>query len=168
MRFNPSSRTRTGNSRGRAQAGFTLAEVLAALLFMAIVIPVAMQGLHIATRAGVVSVRKMDAARIADRLLTESIIMTNWVQSFQSGVVEENGRTYPWSISSELWIQMQTNQPVDLASGMGVIAGSQPLVNQSTANQITMNLLTVEVNYFVQEEKYTVRLSTLVNPETAQ
>jgi type II secretory pathway pseudopilin PulG len=166
MQFSPSSRTRTVNSRERAQTGFTLAEVLAALLFMAIVIPVAMQGLHIATRAGVVAVRKMDAARIADRLLTESIIMTNWVQSFQSGVVEENGRTYPWNIRSELWIQMQTNQPVDLAAG-GVIAGSQPLVNPSIANQIMMNLLTVEVNYFVQEEKYTVRLSTLVNPETA-
>ena len=33
------------------RAGFTLAEVLAALAFMAIVIPVAVQGLRIASRA---------------------------------------------------------------------------------------------------------------------
>ena len=35
-----------------ARAAFTLAEVLAALLFMAIVIPVAVEGLHIASLAG--------------------------------------------------------------------------------------------------------------------
>src|SRR5882762_4963509 len=53
----------------RRCAGFTLAEVLAALLFMAIVIPVAVQGLHIASRAGSVSERKAVGARIAERKL---------------------------------------------------------------------------------------------------
>ena len=40
-------------SRNRA---FTLAEVLAALLFMAIVIPVALHGMSVASRAGVRSI----------------------------------------------------------------------------------------------------------------
>src|SRR5437899_934923 len=59
-------------------AAFTLAEVLAALLFMAIVIPVALEGMHVASRAGSVAVRKREAARVAERLLNESIITTNW------------------------------------------------------------------------------------------
>src|SRR2546429_9589111 len=60
------------------KAAFTLAEVLAALLFMAIVIPVALEGMHVATRAGSVAVRKREAARVAERILNESIITTNW------------------------------------------------------------------------------------------
>ena len=46
-------------------AAFTLAEVLAALLFMAIVIPAAIEGLHIASLAGTVAARKGEAARVA-------------------------------------------------------------------------------------------------------
>src|ERR1035437_10572400 len=55
-------------------AAFTLAEVLAALLFMAIVIPVAVEALHTASLAGEIGVRKGVAARVADRILNESIV----------------------------------------------------------------------------------------------
>ena len=44
-------------------AGFTLAEVLAALVFMAILIPVALEGLSIASRAGEVAARKQRTGR---------------------------------------------------------------------------------------------------------
>src|SRR5216684_819976 len=60
------------------RAAFTLAEVLAALLFMAIVIPVALEGMHVASRAGSVAVRKREAARVAERILNESLVTTNW------------------------------------------------------------------------------------------
>jgi len=166
MKFNPRSPIRPSGRRERAQAGFTLAEVLAALLFMAIVIPVAMQGLQVASRAGVVAVRKAEAARVADRVLNESIVTTNWNQSMQSGVVIEDDRSYRWSLRSEQWNQALTNQT--LTSSMGVAVASQPTINQSTANQVTMNLLTVEVSYVVQSQEFSVRESTLINPLTAQ
>jgi hypothetical protein len=44
------------------------------------------------------------------------------------------------------------------------MSGSQPTVDQFAANQVTMNLMTVEVIYPVQSTEYTFRLSTLVNP----
>src|ERR1019366_4127245 len=50
-------------------SAFTLAEVLAALLFLAIVIPTAVEALHIASLAGEVAARKGAAARVADRIL---------------------------------------------------------------------------------------------------
>ena len=59
-------------------AGFTLVEVLAALLFLAIVIPTAVEALHMATLSGEVAARKSVAARVADRILNEAIVMTNW------------------------------------------------------------------------------------------
>ena len=59
-------------------AAFTLAEVMAAMLFLAIVVPVAVEALHVSSLAGEVAARKGAAARIADRVLNESLIMTNW------------------------------------------------------------------------------------------
>lgn len=116
---------------GRANGGFTLAEVVAALLFMAIVIPVAVEGLRIAARAGEVAVRKDDAARVADRLLTEALVLTNWSQALQNGTVQEGDREYRWTLRNENW------------SGDA------------------MQLLSMEVQYEVQGREYEVRLSTL-------
>jgi type II secretory pathway pseudopilin PulG len=119
--------------RRRLQTGFTLAEVLAALLFMAIVIPVAMQGLSIASRAGVVAERKREAARVAERLLNECIVTTNWNQALRTDTVQEGDRQYRWTLRTESWTES------------------------------TMELLSAEVVFPVQGTDYSVRLSTLVN-----
>src|SRR4051794_11067064 len=93
-------------------AAFTLAEVLAALVFMAIVIPVALQGLQIANRAGQVAVRKSEAARVAERVLNESIVTTNWSKSGQSGSVNEGIHQFDWKLHNEVWNQ----EPLHLLS----------------------------------------------------
>ena len=121
-------------SRNAASA-FTLAEVLAALLFMAIVIPVAVQGLRISSRAGALADRKREAGRVAERVLNESIVTTNWNKSASSGTIREGDREYRWSLRSESWTES------------------------------TMRLLSVEVKFPVQGEDHTVQLSTLVNAQ---
>ncbi len=129
MKFGP----RTNNH----QAGFTLAEVLAALLFMAIVVPVAIEGLHIASLAGAVAERKGEAARVAQRVLNESLVTTNWNQAVQSGTVIEGQRKFDWTLHSEPWTQDST--------------------------QNAMQQLSVEVTFTAQNRDYTVRMSTLVD-----
>jgi type II secretory pathway pseudopilin PulG len=113
-------------------AAFTFAEVLAALVFMAIVIPVAMQGLQIANRAGVVAERKSMAARLADRLLNEHVVIGTWSNAGQSGTLLENGKEFRWRLLNEPWIEN------------------------------AMRLITVEVTYLVQNQEYRVLVSTLV------
>lgn len=121
-------------SRTKASpAGFTLAEVLAALLFMAIVIPVAVQGLRIASLAGEVAERKSAAARVAERVLAENLVTTNWNKSVQNGTISEGLHEYRWTLKNENW------------------------------SQDAMQLLSVEVTYGVQDHQYSVRLSTLVD-----
>jgi competence protein ComGC len=115
----------------RAERAFTLAEVLAALLFMAIVIPVAVEGLRIASLAGETAVRKADAARVAERLLAENLVTTNWNQAEQDGTVYEADRQYRWRLRNENW------------------------------SQDAMQLLSLEVTYTVQGQDHLVRLSTL-------
>ncbi len=127
--------TATPSPRSGRSAGFTLAEVLAALMFMAIVIPVAVQGLRIASRAGEVAQRKDQAARVAERVLNEHIVTTNWNQSVQSGTLLEGGLQYRWTLRNELW------------------------------SQDAMQSLSVEVVYAVQNQDYSVRLSTLASSQ---
>ena len=145
-----------------SNAAFTLVEVLAALLFMAIVIPVAVQGLQIASRAGEVAQRKGEAARVAERILNESVVTTNYSGSSQSGTVFEGLREFRWTLHSEQWSQGTTNQVLPGQSASGQVNNVQPVVNQFAASQIPMSLLTVEVTYPVQGRDYSVSLSTLV------
>jgi type II secretory pathway pseudopilin PulG len=121
------------NRRGQGQAGFTLAEVLAAMLFMAIVIPVAVDGLRVANLAGQVGERKAVAARIAERVLNEWIITGQTQTANQRGTVREGVLEFAWTIRVEPW------------------------------NQDTMRLATAEVTYEVQGGTYDVHLSTLLD-----
>ncbi|MCX6922509.1 MAG: hypothetical protein NT154_04740 [Verrucomicrobia bacterium] len=130
--------TPTNNlGRKRPTAGFTLAEVLAALLFMAIVIPVAIEGMSVASRAGTVAQRKGEAARVAQRLLAENLVTTNVNQAVQSGTLTEGQREFNWTLRSDPW--------------------------NLDPSQNVMRQLSVEVKFTAQGKPYTVRLSTLVD-----
>jgi Tfp pilus assembly protein PilV len=120
-------------------SAFTLAEVLAAMLFLAIVIPAIVEALHVASLAGEVAARKGAAARIADRILNESIITTNWNTGSQSGTAAEGAGEFRWTLDSQNW-------PVDTTAAM--------------------RLLTAEVTFSAQGHDYSVELSTLAGAPT--
>ncbi len=105
---------------------------------MAIVIPVALQGIKIANQAGQVAVRKTEAARVAERVLNESIVTTNWDKSGLSGTVTEGMHEFRWQLRNEPWTQ-------------------QPL-----------RLVSVQVTFAVQGQDYDVRLSTLADNSQSQ
>jgi hypothetical protein len=107
--------------------------VLAALLFLAIVIPAVVETLHVASLAGEVAARKGAAARVADRVLSEGIVTTNWSNGTQNGTVTEGAQEFHWTLSSQNW-------PPD-----------------------SMQWLTAEVKYTAQGRDYSVKLSTLAS-----
>jgi len=106
------------------------------MLFLAIVIPAAIEALHVSSLAGEVAARKGAAARIADRVLNESLVLSNWNNGVQSGNVSEGALDFRWTLSSQAW-------PQD-----------------------AMELLTAEVKYQAQGKDYSVKLSTLANLPT--
>jgi type II secretory pathway pseudopilin PulG len=124
-------------SRIADRRAFTLAEVLAAMAFIAIVVPVAIEGLHVASQAGQVAEQKTAATRVAERLLNESLVTTNWMFSMPRGTVVEGSREYEWSLNNENW------------------------------REDNLRLLTVEVSYRAQGKTYSVRLSTLADDGSA-
>ncbi len=99
MRFRPTSSTRSGVDR---RSGFTLAESLAALAFLAVVIPVAVQGVRVANLAGIVAERKVVAAQVADRVLNELVVTGRWNTSSQ-GTVDEGRHQFSWRSESTSW-----------------------------------------------------------------
>src|SRR5436190_20618920 len=81
----------------------TIVEILAALLMMAIIIPVAMEGMSIATRAGILGQRKAAAMRVAERLLNELIVEGETTRASTNGTTADGDVSYPWSMRSETW-----------------------------------------------------------------
>lgn len=120
----------------RRLAAFTFAEVLAALVFMAIVIPVAIEGIQLSNRAGEVARRKATAAQLADSLMTELIATEQWKTATQSGNFGEEQPGYEWRTWNEGW------------------------------NFDAMRVFWIEVRFHVQGREYAVRLGTLVEEET--
>jgi type II secretory pathway pseudopilin PulG len=125
------------NSGPRRESAFTLAECLAAMAFLAIVIPVAIQALHVSSLAGQVAARKGEAARVADRVLNQSLVLTNWNTGAQNGTLTEGADEFRWKLTSQNW-------PKD-----------------------AMELLTAEVTFSAQGHDYSVTLSTLANLQTS-
>ncbi|MBL9206328.1 MAG: prepilin-type N-terminal cleavage/methylation domain-containing protein [Opitutaceae bacterium] len=118
-------------SRVRA---FTLAEVLAALTLMAIVIPVALGGMSIASRAGSLGQRKAAAARVAQRVLNELIVTGQVLASGQSGSAAEDTQRFTWRMETAPW-------SID-----------------------ALDVVTVHVTFEVQGDAFEVSVSTLHDP----
>ena len=131
MTFNPHN----PSAAKRRRSAFTLAEVLAALMLMAIVIPVALEGLHIASTAGEVAQRKMVAARIGNKVLNELKVMGQLQNTGQSGLVQDRGLSYRWTVKNQSWTEDTLSQ---------------------------MSVATVTVSFQVQGRNYDVNLSTLL------
>ena len=119
-------------SKNVKRAGFTLVELLAALAFMAIVIPVIMQALAISNRAGQVAQRKAIAARVADTVLNDYVASAQNSRPVQKGMVAEGAYEFQWNITVENW------------------------------RQDSMRMVTAEVTYPVQGQEYSVATTTLV------
>lgn len=121
----------------RRQRGFTLVEVLAALLFMAILIPVTMQGVSVSSRAGILGQRKSTAMRIAERVLDEQILTGQVTTGPGNGSIIDGDVTYPWTLKVDSW------------------------------NEDAMSLVTVFVSFDVQGHTFELGASTLYDPTAA-
>ena len=121
--------------RARRRA-FTLVEVLAALLMMSIVVPVTMQAVSVASRAGLMGQRKAAAMRVADRVLNEMAITGEGLSGSTSGSIAEGDAAYVWNLTSQTW------------------------------SEDPLTLVTVSVQFVVQGETYSVNASTPIDPNS--
>jgi prepilin-type N-terminal cleavage/methylation domain-containing protein len=148
MKFRTRPVSTAASAAKRSAEGFTLAEVLAALALMAIVIPVAVHGLSVASLAGEVAQRKAIAARIGERVLNETIVSHQWNQNVQNGTEQAGPYQFRWTLRNDPWNQ----------NGAGTA-----VVTSGTINATAMHELSVEVFFAAQNQEFSVRLATLVD-----
>lgn len=123
------------------KAGFTFVEVLAALLFLAVVVPTIVSALSLSTRASEVAERGGMAAQLAENKLNEMLLADAWQTAQATG--GDCGVDFP----NFRWQLTQTPWTTDSASNM--------------------TELKVEVFYKVQGRERAATMNTLVNTLTA-
>ena len=134
---------RRGRGRGRGRGGFTLVEVLAALALLAIVLPVAMQGISLATSAASIARQRSEAAALADAKLSELIVTSDWQGGALSGDFAPDWPDYQWKAEVVDWMDPSTTN-----------AG--------------LEQLQVHVSWTSRGHQREVVVSTLVNPNAQQ
>ena len=117
----------------RQQAAFTFVEVLAALAFLGILMPVIVSALTLANRASVVSERTAVATQLADNRLNELLISAAWNGAETRGDFGQEWPGYHWELIQATW----------------------------EAGEMTE--LTLAVFFQVQGREHDVRLTTLVS-----
>ena len=125
-------------NRRFSRGGFTFVEVLAALLFLAVVVPAVVTALTVANRASEITDRGTLAGELAENKLNELLIDNAWqTASATTGTFGDDLPGYRYEVSVNDWAT-------------------------DTANAVSE--LRVEVFYPVQGKERSLHLSTLVNP----
>src|SRR5215217_5397731 len=94
----------------RRRAGFTLIEVLATLLLLAIVIPVAMQAISLASGTASAAKHRAEAAGLAEGKLAELIATGDWQTSGLQGDFGEGYPDYQWFAQVKNWSESEVMQ----------------------------------------------------------
>jgi type II secretory pathway pseudopilin PulG len=102
MKCRPTSLPSRSAEHARGQGAFTLAETLASLAFVAVVIPIAVHGVRVANLAAQVADRRIVATRVADHVLGELVATGRWNMA-SSGTVQEGRHTFTWQSQSIAW-----------------------------------------------------------------
>lgn len=124
------------SQKSRSTAAFTFVEILAALLFLAILVPALIEGLTLSNRVSVIAERGAIASQLAQNKLDELTLNSAWQSGEARGEFGKEWPGYRWEASQASW---------ELDS---------------------MTVLSLEVFFPVQGREQSVRLATLVNPAT--
>ncbi len=114
-------------------AGFTFVEMLAAMAFLGILMPVIISALLVSNRAALVGERATIAMQLGENRLSEMMLAGAWSTEGARGDFGEQWPGYRWELTKSAW------------------------------ESSTMTELTLDVFYPVQGNERDLRLSTLVH-----
>ena len=96
--------------RPRPPRGFTLVEVLATILLLSIIIPVAMQAVSTATLAASAAKNRSTAAGLAESKLAELIATGDWQTGAVSGGFGDEYPDFRWDARAVNWTEASVTQ----------------------------------------------------------
>jgi prepilin-type N-terminal cleavage/methylation domain-containing protein len=86
--------------RLRSRVGFTLVEVLATMVLIGIVIPVAMRGVSVALNTASAAKRQAEAATLGEAKLNELVSLGDWTAGATSGDFGQDWPDYRWRLQT--------------------------------------------------------------------
>ena len=120
--------------RSARYAGFTLVELLAAMAFLGILMPVLVSALLVSNRAALISERSTIAMQLGENRLNEMMLGGAWTSESGRGDFGDHWPGYRWELTKTAW-----------------------------ETSAAMTELTLDVFYTVQGIERDLRLSTLVS-----
>jgi prepilin-type N-terminal cleavage/methylation domain-containing protein len=98
------------SSIGNRTSGFTFIELLATVVLIAIIMPVAMRSIGLCTRLGGLSRRQIEAASLAKAKMTELTVTGDWASGNQHGDFGQDWPGYEWRVSVTNWTDATVRQ----------------------------------------------------------
>lgn len=92
------------------ESGFTFIELLATMVLIALIMPVAMHGIALCTRLAGQSERQLEAAGLAKTMLTELVATKDWQSGDQRGDFGTDWPDYEWSATVTDWTDSTVRQ----------------------------------------------------------
>ncbi len=91
--------------------GFTLIEILAALLLIGLVLPAVMKGISLASLLVADSDRRYEALDLAESKLADVLLEETWQTSAsQTGQFEDEFKDYEWVLDVSNWTETDVKQ----------------------------------------------------------
>lgn len=87
----------------RTSTAFTFVEILAAMAFLGLVIPVVVSALMISNRAGVASERTTIATQLGENQLSQLMIGNEWTTASSRGQFGTDWPGYRWELKKSDW-----------------------------------------------------------------
>lgn len=98
------------NKSCTARRGFTLMEILAALVLIGVVLPAVMKGLSMASILASDSAHQYEALDLAQSKLAEVLISGQWQTGSETGDFLPEHEEYGWTMESSDWTQADLKQ----------------------------------------------------------
>jgi prepilin-type N-terminal cleavage/methylation domain-containing protein len=95
---------------GHRLRGFTFIELLATVVLIAIIMPVAMKSIGLCTRLGGLSRRQIEAASLAKTKMTDLIVTGDWQNGNQHGSFGDDWPGYEWKATLTNWTDSTVRQ----------------------------------------------------------
>jgi type II secretion system protein I len=113
--------------------GFTFVEILAALVFLAILVPAVVEGITLASRASEIVERSSIATELAQNKLNELSLNGVWATAGTSGDFGNDWPGYRWEFKQSTW-EMDSMTQLDLTVYFNVQGREQNVVLSTLVN----------------------------------
>lgn len=119
-------------SRGENDRGFTLVEILATFVLMAIILPVAMNGISMASKLANKAKHRVAAGALAEQMLSEFVLSGDYEDGDQEGEVSSGNADFVWQLAVLDWEEEDSMQQLDMSVTWEDAGGREDTVLLST------------------------------------